>query len=165
MFFSQLQLSEPHRKSNCSLNVHAMLHLFSFQWEKRIHQSCVRAQLSYKQACPNVPIPQQPDFLLESTWLQIQKSMQGGSRSHRWDITWQIESISNLYIDVSLLMDMNPASSSIVLCFKDNVIRRRKEAMKDEKDLESRKNKRHLDFLDILLQARVRFIINNLMSW
>ncbi|XP_074539421.1 cytochrome P450 4T8 [Halichoeres trimaculatus] len=36
----------------------------------------------------------------------------------------------------------------------DKVIKRRKEAIKDEKDLESRKKKRHLDFLDILLEAR-----------
>ncbi|XP_041649486.1 cytochrome P450 4B1 [Cheilinus undulatus] len=34
------------------------------------------------------------------------------------------------------------------------VIRKRKEALKNEKDLESIKKKRHLDFLDILLQAK-----------
>ncbi|XP_060906169.1 cytochrome P450 4B1 [Labrus mixtus] len=36
----------------------------------------------------------------------------------------------------------------------NNVIRKRKEALKNEKDYESIKHKRHLDFLDILLLAR-----------
>lgn len=47
-----------------------------------------------------------------------------------------------------------PAESS-VLIYSDKVIQERKESLKDEREFEKIKKKRHLDFLDILLCAKV----------
>lgn len=41
----------------------------------------------------------------------------------------------------------------------DNVIKQRKESLKQDTELEKVKQKRHLDFLDILLYAKVPNLI------
>lgn len=50
----------------------------------------------------------------------------------------------------------SPAPSEpITLSSPDKVIRERKESLKDEREFEKIQKKRHLDFLDILLCAKV----------
>ena len=43
----------------------------------------------------------------------------------------------------------------MILSFEEAVIKKRKEALKDEGEMDNIKAKRNLDFLDILLLARV----------
>lgn len=45
----------------------------------------------------------------------------------------------------------------IILPFEEEVIKKRREALKKEKELERIQAKRNLDFLDILLFAKVSF--------
>lgn len=45
----------------------------------------------------------------------------------------------------------------IILPFEEKVIKKRREALKKEKELEHIQAKRNLDFLDILLFAKVSF--------
>uniref|UniRef100_A0A8C9FK49 Uncharacterized protein n=1 Tax=Pavo cristatus TaxID=9049 RepID=A0A8C9FK49_PAVCR len=54
---------------------------------------------------------------------------------------------------ISRLSISCPAESS-VLIYSDKVIQERKESLKDEREFEKIKKKRHLDFLDILLCAK-----------
>lgn len=46
----------------------------------------------------------------------------------------------------------------LILSVEDKVIRKRKEALKEEKELDRIQAKRNLDFLDILLFARVCYV-------
>lgn len=55
---------------------------------------------------------------------------------------------------ISRLSISCPAESS-ALIYTDKVIQERKESLKDEQEFEKIKQKRHLDFLDILLCAKV----------
>ena len=50
--------------------------------------------------------------------------------------------------------------SSIILSVEEEVIRKRKEALKAEKELDRIQAKRNLDFLDILLFARVCYVMS-----
>lgn len=50
--------------------------------------------------------------------------------------------------------------SSIILSFEVEIVKKRKEALKEEKELGRIQAKRYLDFLDIILLARVCYVIS-----
>lgn len=67
--------------------------------------------------------------------------------------TGEIQDAETLQDSITMLQQL-----SMILRFKDEVIRKRTEALKEEKEMERVRGKRQLDFLDILLLSRVRHV-------
>lgn len=72
--------------------------------------------------------------------------------SHTGEIQ-DAETLQDASYSITMLQQL-----SMILRFEDEVIRKRTEALKEEKEMERVRAKRQLDFLDILLLSRVRHV-------
>lgn len=72
--------------------------------------------------------------------------------SHTGEIQ-DAETLQDAAYSITMLQQL-----SMILRFEDEVIRKRTEALKEEKEMERVRGKRQLDFLDILLLSRVRHV-------